>query len=497
MARALALLTDSDWQTLRSSAREIRYQNNDVIITAGSDQKAIYLIRSGFVRIAGEVDGHSITLHRLGPDESFGEMSFLEQQGASAFVVAEGDVLVEAIDVHRLDSLLSSDPGFSARVYHSLAVTLSQRLREATAYVQELNVNEVAQVNRFHSTRMGYITQRQIPEELIASMESFDSSMRALHNALRRGESIPDLDTRVDELCDNVIQDLKRFTGPQALVEIGYDDLMGYRDTDQLLIGIGAYVFRETFRWFMLSETMAHCYMKPRGFSDDIVTNTLVQQNQPRGDTILGESIDRWFLNRDFCRARRDGVSLAASIMARLLVDRSQPLILGLASGSARETLEYLGRTRSAPSITMVDLDQDALAAVAEEQTIPGMQHTVDLVEQNVLGLVAGRGRMTLEPQDLITVFGLMDYLVESECISLLDWIYETLQPGGFTLISVTSPNHADTPLLVHLLEWLMHERSREDFEQIIAGSRFAECSIEWSVDESQIFQYCLLRKPD
>ena len=77
------------------------------------------------------------------------------------------------------------------------------------------------------------------------------------------------------------------------------------------------------------------------------------------------------------------------------------------------------------------------------------------------------------------------------------DWINETLQPGGFTLISVTSPNHADTPLLVHLLEWLMHERSREDFEQIIAGSRFAECSIEWSVDESQIFQYCLLRKPD
>ncbi|MEQ8350834.1 MAG: cyclic nucleotide-binding domain-containing protein [Leptospiraceae bacterium] len=493
MSRSLSLLKESDWQTLRASAQELRFQDNQVIITAGSEQRTIYVIVSGYVRIAAQVDGHSITLHRLGPEETFGEMSFLEQQGASASVVAEGDVRVEAIDSHRLESLLSSDPGFSARVFHSLAVTLSQRLRDATAFVQELNVNEVAQVNRFHSTRLGFITQRQLPDELMQSMAGFDSTLRGLQGRLRAGEAIPDLDEQVGSLCDSVIQDLKRFTGPEVLIEIGYDDLMGYRDTDQLLIGIGAYVFRETFRWFMLSETMAHCYMKPRGFSDDIVTNRLIYGNQARGDTILGESIDRWFLNRTFCRVRRDSISLMSKTMERLLQGEARPAILGLASGSARETLEFLKATAARPITTLVDVDQDALASVAEE-VATGISHTIDLVEQNVMALVAGRGRMTLESQNLITVFGLIDYMVESECLALMDWIYDNLKVGGYAIISITQPN-VDTPLLVHLLEWLMHERTPEEFKDIVSRSKFASSSQEWIEDGSGVVNYLVLKK--
>ncbi|MBR30847.1 MAG: hypothetical protein CMN77_06005 [Spirochaetaceae bacterium] len=495
MFRSLSLLTDSDWQTLRASAREIRFKDNDVIIKSGSEQRTIYLIVSGFVRIASEVEGHSITLHRLGPEETFGEMSFLEEQGASASVVAEGEVLVEAIESNKLKSLLSSDPGFSARVFHSLAVTLSQRLRDATAYVQELNVNEVAQVNRFHSTRLGYITQRQLPEDLVQSMERFDSTLRGFQSKLRNGAEIAELDNQIDSLCDSVIQDLKRFTGPEALIEIGYDDLMGYRDTDQLLIGIGAYVFRETFRWFMLSETMAHCYMKPRGFSDDIVTNEMISANRPAGDTVLGESIDRWFLNRTFCRARRESANLISNTMQRLLKGKSRPALLGLASGSSREFLDFLANTKAHPMTTLVDVDQDALASVADAISEFGFSHSIDLVEQNVMGLVAGRGRMTLGAQDLIVIPGLMDYMVEGECVSLLDWVYDNLNAGGHAIISITAPDHADSPLLVHLLEWLMNERSQEQFMGMVSRSRFASSSSEWISDEFSVANYLVLQK--
>ncbi len=495
MFKSLSLLTDSDWHTLRASAQELRFQNNQVIITAGSDQDTIYLILSGYVRITGEVDGHSITLHRLGPDETFGEMSFLEEQGASASVVAEGEVVVEAIESNKLKSLLSSDPGFSARLFHSLAVTLSQRLRDATVHVQELNVNEVAQVNRFHSTRLGYITERQLPEGLMQAMEHFDSTLRSLQGRLRKGERISDLDRQVEDLCDSVIDNLKRFTGPEALIEIGYDDLMGYRDTDQLLIGIGAYVFRETFRWIMLSETMAHCYMKPRGFSDDIATNTMIYANRPAGDTQLGESIDRWFLGRPFCSARRESRGLMANMMEGLVQNKNRPSILGLATGSSQEVIDFLQKTKTSPVITLVDVDQDALASVAEAKSRQEIAHSIDFVEQNVLGLMAGRGRMTLELQDLIIVPGLMDYLQDSECIALLEWLHGMLDVGGAVILSITAPNHVDSPLLFHLLEWLMHERTPEEFMALVSRTPFESSSPEWFSDGDEVVKYLTLKK--
>ena len=64
--------------------------------------------------------------------ELFGEMSFLEEAGASASVVADDEVEVDVIPGEHVRRLLDSLPGFAARFYHSLAVTLSERLRRTS-----------------------------------------------------------------------------------------------------------------------------------------------------------------------------------------------------------------------------------------------------------------------------------------------------------------------------------------------------------------------------
>ncbi|MCB1320239.1 MAG: hypothetical protein KDK34_08300, partial [Leptospiraceae bacterium] len=66
--------------------------------------------------------------------------------------------------------------------------------------------------------------------------------------------------------------------------------------------------------------------------------------------------------------------------------------------------------------------------------------------------------------------------------------------PGGRALISVTSPNHADSSLLVHLLEWLMHERNVADFNAILARTKFGAAR-EWVHDEEGIVAYAILQK--
>jgi CRP-like cAMP-binding protein len=128
---SLRFLTHDDRRLLLGASRQATYRYDEEIIAEGSPQQALYVIREGQVRI--EYSGLSGTsvVARLQAGEVFGEMSFVDQRGASAAVVADGDVLVDVIEREQMNALLYSVPGLAARFFQSLAVTLSQRLREA------------------------------------------------------------------------------------------------------------------------------------------------------------------------------------------------------------------------------------------------------------------------------------------------------------------------------------------------------------------------------
>ena len=220
MRKTFALLTDQDWKSLLSRATEKSYKNNDLIIAEGSVQSNLYLILSGFVHITGGKEKSKLTLDRLGPNEVFGEMSFLENAPASASVVAEDNVIVQQIESAHLNSLLASDYGFSSRFYNSLAITLSERLRDLQTNQKELNINEIAQVNRFHSTRLGHITYRQIPVELKNSIHEFDAATLELEEKLNKGGNLEESTTKIQKLCDNIVESLNHFTQSEFLLKI-------------------------------------------------------------------------------------------------------------------------------------------------------------------------------------------------------------------------------------------------------------------------------------
>jgi len=56
-------------------------------------------------------------------------MSFVENAGASASVVADWAVVCLRIDSAAIHTCIQFDPTFAGRFYHSLAATLSRRLR--------------------------------------------------------------------------------------------------------------------------------------------------------------------------------------------------------------------------------------------------------------------------------------------------------------------------------------------------------------------------------
>ena len=125
-------LTQDDQRMLLEKARRLTYQPDETVITEGSRRQALFFIRKGRVRIEREHLGHRHVLNRLGPGEIFGEVAFVEDSGASASVVVEETVEVDVIEGAYVQALMYSVPGLAARFFQSLAVTLSQRLREAS-----------------------------------------------------------------------------------------------------------------------------------------------------------------------------------------------------------------------------------------------------------------------------------------------------------------------------------------------------------------------------
>lgn len=139
-------------QALLNSGERRRYAEGDVIIRQGTVLGGIHVVTAGEVRVEHgfrvmrkavvkqpdgtrkeqQISGRlSVEVTRLGRGAIFGEMSFLDDSPTSASVAAVGQVETCFIARDIVHEMLERDSGFAKRFYHSLAVVLSKRLREA------------------------------------------------------------------------------------------------------------------------------------------------------------------------------------------------------------------------------------------------------------------------------------------------------------------------------------------------------------------------------
>ena len=104
----------------------------EVLITAGQQNRTVYFLLEGHVRV------HLTSLQSeptatLGPGESVGEMSVIDHQPTSAFVVAAEPIRLLAMDEEILWSLVHSSHAAAC----NLLIGLSTRLRHADAVISE------------------------------------------------------------------------------------------------------------------------------------------------------------------------------------------------------------------------------------------------------------------------------------------------------------------------------------------------------------------------
>ena len=127
-------LKQKDRDVLCADSEVVTFNVNELILKEGARNTTIYTIMDGEVSVISTIGDHEMELHRLGPGEVIGEMSFIDNDPVSANVVARGQVTLKVIDTEILAQYILKDPFFFGRFYKALARTLSSRLRtESTA----------------------------------------------------------------------------------------------------------------------------------------------------------------------------------------------------------------------------------------------------------------------------------------------------------------------------------------------------------------------------
>lgn len=483
MSKIFRFLTEDDHKLLLESAQKLTYQKDDLIVEEGSRHQAIYIIEQGIVRVERAHMGNGVAFARMGKGKVFGEMAFLENTGASANIVAEDHLEVMVIEAPELYSLLTSVPGLSARFYQSIAITLSQRLRETTSMIPPLMVEEVPQVNRFHATRTGYLPpQEDIPLDIIHQVDIFKSSLAKIDGELKEARlNSEEAQEQVNEYSNLLVDALNR-------------NIISEPEREK---AIGAYVFRETFSLFMMSSILDRSFAKPRGYAGDYFTLELIYRNHPVGDGRLGPLIDKWALNLPAAQAvqnRREFLTSAIKdIYSNWNKEWAMP-VTSLASGPARELFDLFGEP-SPPYLhmTCIDIDSEALSFTSETAFDIDISKHMNFCQDNLIHLAKGRGKTVLMPQQIIYSVGLIDYLGDDEVVDLLNWIFDNLLPGGQTIIGNFDVSNPNKLFMDHILEWELIHRSSSDLKRLFEKSNFQNSQVTVHSEDAgvNLFAFC------
>jgi extracellular factor (EF) 3-hydroxypalmitic acid methyl ester biosynthesis protein len=481
-AIGLRFLTDEDWQLLLERAEQARFSRGDVILVEGSRGVGICVIRSGFVRIERAHLGHGVAVARRGPGEIVGEQSFLQGSATTASVVADEDVEVSIVGTEDIDAALTSDAALATRLYHSLALLLSDRLSELTATLPPLLVEGAPLVGAFRVERTGRPGEAQLPQSLFNAIEEFKTAMLEVDRGLTSSKVAPaPAQALVSAACTRLEEALR-----DHIVRSG--NLEG---------AIGTYVFRETFPFFMLSRFVDRAFTKPRGYAGDYATIQMLYDDQVAGDSRLGPLIDRWTYELPAARAVKNRRALLAEAIRGIAAEFSHigPVpVTSLAAGPARELFDVMGAP-GAPDLlaTCIDIDYDALAYASGIARELGLADHFNFAQDNVVRLSQGRGHTALGPQALIYSIGLTDYLQDKFVVDLINWAYDHLLPGGMVIIGNVVPSNPTRAFMDHVLEWVLIHRSEDDLRSLFSRSHFGATTVDFRLEPAgvDLFAFC------
>ncbi len=127
---------------LRKSFQATRFAAGDAILQEGNANRALHIVQNGRVRVSRHSDGGPIPLTDLGPGDTFGELSIIEDGVATASLHAITETEILSISMNDLAGFLRTRPAAASKFWRQVAVELRRRLVQTNDIVRayfELN----------------------------------------------------------------------------------------------------------------------------------------------------------------------------------------------------------------------------------------------------------------------------------------------------------------------------------------------------------------------
>jgi len=261
---------------------------------------------------------------------------------------------------------------------------------------------------------------------------------------------------------------------------------------------LGARIKSDLLPYLLLTNTAERWYSKPRGYAGDFLSIHQIYQNQPEGRGRIGSMLDQCFLNLPAAIAVRNRRPLLAEEINEVVAAKGATgaKVTSLACGPAAELFDVYEALpdRSKLTTTLIDIDLQALAFVAEQRDKARLQQQMRLINANLIYVVKEREKLNLREQDLVYSIGLIDYFSDKFVIKLLDFIYKALAPGGKVILGNFHPRNPDKVIMDHVLDWRLIHRSEDDMNRLFRASAFArECTKTRFEDQGiNLFAECI-----
>lgn len=133
-------LSDAELSTIENLAVTRSYPKNSVIINEGDQANAMYLVKSGKVRVfVSDSQGKEFILNTMGPGEYFGELSLLDDERRSASVMTLEPATFSILYKDDFTKALLNNPPLAL----VLIKNLTSRVRQLTENVKTLALQDV------------------------------------------------------------------------------------------------------------------------------------------------------------------------------------------------------------------------------------------------------------------------------------------------------------------------------------------------------------------
>jgi extracellular factor (EF) 3-hydroxypalmitic acid methyl ester biosynthesis protein len=445
-------LAPGDLDRILAVATRRRVAAGHDVIRADERRQALYVIRSGTVRIAPP--GEGLPAGRLGPGEVFGEVAFLLNEGAPAGVVAEEDLEVDVVDRDELHRVLAEDQALAARVFKALAMLEAERLRDT--------------VRRAGGVRAGDLPVPHDPRLEPAGVPA-PGTEAAVTALLDAGRAVPgrrgDGGQALAAACDALVAHLAGLPGDQAILA-------------------GRHVLRAAFPVLGASRLLRLAMLGPGATRRDTAALEQALTGRPAGDGAVGELVDGWALRLPVFASLRARASAVHEAIGSVRVDR--PAVTCVQSLPGPE----FGAFDPAVRLTVVDSDAGALERAAA--VCPARPRTV---HESIVHLARGLGRVPMPPQDVIYGLGAFEHLDDRDAVRVIDWAHAHLRPGGVVLVGGPATDASDAAFLRHVLGWAPRRRSPAQLAHLFNRSEFLAAPVVAWTDAPGGASYALVRR--